>query len=192
VVLIGVVVVGAVLVGWLAGGRPGRLAEVTLRGRWLAAAAVAVQVLAAGTAAAGVGPRAGYLAAVLGSSALALLFLLRNRRIPGLALLAVGLACNAIVVAVNGAMPVSIYAAARAGVPITDIAAGVDPRHVVATTDTSLRLFGDVIPIPFPARPEVASVGDVLIAAGLGLLVVTSMRRPETRQRSAPPPPATA
>jgi len=101
-----------------------------------------------------------------------------NRYVPGVSLVTLGLAVNALVVILNGAMPVSIVAALRAaGVPITDIAAGYDARHTIAGEGTTLRPLGDVVPLPLPIRPEVVSAGDVLVAAGLGELVVMGMLR---------------
>jgi hypothetical protein len=53
-----------------------------------------------------------------------------------------------------------------------------DRRHELEGPRTRLRPLGDVIPVPLPLRPEVVSPGDVLVAAGLGQLVVLGMRSP--------------
>jgi hypothetical protein len=90
-------------------------------------------------------------------------------------LVALGLGANALVVALNGAMPVSATAAARAQVALDDVAAGLDSRHEVADGSTRLALLGDVVPVLLPLRPEVVSPGDVLVASGLGQLVVVGM-----------------
>src|SRR3954463_14948300 len=110
-------------------------------------------------------------------------FCVGNRYVPGVPLVTLGLAVNALVVTLNGAMPVSIVAALRAGVPITDIAAGYDARHTVAGEGRVRPSPGDVWPLPLPIRPEVVSAGDVLVAAGLGELVVMGM----LRRRVSPP-----
>jgi hypothetical protein len=95
----------------------------------------------------------------------------------GTGLVAVGLLANALVVGLNGAMPVSDAALGRAGVSTQDIVSGEDPRHELAGQGTRLRSVGDVIPVALPLRPEVVSPGDVLVAAGLAQLVVVGMRR---------------
>jgi hypothetical protein len=177
VALVLVVLVGAVAVGYLTGGSVGRLAELPMRSRWLVAAAAVAQVGGGlislfGTAAAG----ATYPAAAMTAALLVAAFLARNRRLPGIALVAMGLASNAVVVAWNGVMPVSAAAARRAGVALGPLAAGIDPRHALAGAHTVLAALGDVIAVPLPLHPEVVSIGDTLIAAGLGLLVFTGMR----------------
>jgi hypothetical protein len=86
----------------------------------------------------------------------------------------------AAVVAANGAMPVSLVAAARAGVDTRAIALGSDPRHVLAGERTRWNPIGDVVPVPLPWQAEVVSPGDVLIAAGLAELISVGMRRRST------------
>jgi len=175
--------VGAGLIAALTGGRLARLGELGLHARRLALLAVGAQIVGSVAAAAGIGGRAVYLGALSLSAALAAAFLARNLRVPGLPLIAVGLLLNVAVVGANGAMPVSIYAAARAGVPITAISDGSDPRHIIAGEATPLGGLGDIVPVPLPLQPEVASVGDLLIAAGLGLLVFAGMRGGGRRPR---------
>jgi hypothetical protein len=102
--------------------------------------------------------------------------------VAGVPLITLGLVLNAAVVALNGAMPVSTDAAARARVSVAAIAAGNDSRHSLANSATTLSSLGDVIPVPLPWRPEVVSPGDALVAAGLGELVLLGMRR---RRRGA-------
>jgi hypothetical protein len=102
-----------------------------------------------------------------------------NRAIHGAALIAVGLAANALVLLANGAMPVSESAATRAGAdPGTVLAAG---DHEPAADDTRFAWLGKVVPVAFPPRPEVVSPGDVSIAAGVAVLVgmgLTGRRAP--------------
>ena len=161
------VLLGAVAVGLVLGGRLSRLADLELRSWPLLAAAVCLQLgggLLGGVA---------YPLCLVASAVLALTFLGRNRRLRGTGLLAAGLLVNALVVALNGAMPVSVPAAARAGVPPAALLA--DPRHELATPSTRLHLLGDIIPLPLPVTPEVVSPGDLLVAAGLGELLVMAM-----------------
>lgn len=168
------VILGAVAVGWLAGGRLDALARVELRrGRLLFFALVSQLVGAMAAQAVSVM----YAAGMLGAAGFAAAFLARNRDLPGIGLVAAGLLLNALVVTANGAMPVSLYAAARAGVPVTALDLAENPRHEEKTAQTRLGLLADVVPVPLPLRPEVDSPGDVLFASGLALLIVSAMRR---------------
>lgn len=185
--LVVVVLLCAGVVGLLAGGAFDRLGRLELRSRGLVVAALAVQLLGALLG----GPA--HVVGLLASAALVVAFLSRNRSVAGAGLVVLGLLANAVVVLANGAMPVSLPAAERAGAPVEQLLAGVDPRHELAGTGTRLRVLGDVVPVPLPLRPEVVSPGDVLVAAGLGQLVVAGMldggaagtRRRRQRTRAA-------
>ena len=160
---------GALLLGRLGGGRFEHLGELPLRQSWLVVLGVVSQVLGA------YGGQ--YALGLLASAAAVGAFLLLNRSVAGIALVALGLLGNAAVVLANGAMPVSLHAATLAGVPFQDLLAGTDPRHEIADASSRLRPLGDVLPVALPPHPEVVSPGDVLVAAGLAQLVVTGMRR---------------
>jgi hypothetical protein len=179
------VLVGSGLLGFVLGGSISSLQTLPLRDRWLVAVAVAAQLIG-GLGAWLAGSGTAYAVGLAVSALAALAFCARNLRIRGVPLVTLGLLLNALVVTVNGAMPVSSAAAARAGTPIASIAAGNDPRHVVAGPGTTLRLLGDVVPIALPLRPEVASPGDVLVAAGLGELLCLGMRRRRVRPPRTP------
>jgi hypothetical protein len=178
VALVAVVLVLATVVGVAAGGRPAALARVPLSGWPLLAAAAGCQV--AGTVLARLTDSAvPYAAGSLAAVALLIGFLLTNASLPGVALIAIGLLANTAVVLANGAMPVSRWAAAKAGVTLADIDNGLDPRHVVAGASTSGRILSDVIPVRIPWWPEVVSPGDILVAAGLGLLLFSGLLWPQ-------------
>lgn len=105
-----------------------------------------------------------------------------NRPIPGTVLIAAGLAANAIVLLVNGAMPVSESAAARAGADHAAILASGD--HEPEDSQTRLPWLGKLVPVAFPPRPEVVTPGDVSVAAGIAVLLgmgLTGRREPATR-----------
>jgi hypothetical protein len=173
-----VVLVGAVAVGYALNGTWSGLTTLHLRWRRMVVAAVLAQTGGAAMGILGVADaRHGYVLGLAASAVCAAAFCLGNLHVPGVPLVTLGLAANALVVTLNGAMPVSIVAALRAGVPITDIAAGFDARHDIAGAGTTWRSLGDVVPLPLPVRPEVVSPGDVLVASGLGELVVMGMRR---------------
>jgi hypothetical protein len=167
--LVLVVLAVALAVGWARGGSLDRLGSLPLRGRRLVVAALLVQLV--GTVVGG----PFYPLGLALSAGLVVAFLARNRGIRGTGLVALGLLANALVVGLNGAMPVSADAAARAGVGVQDLLVGADARHEPAGPGTRLRRLGDVVPVPLPLRPEVVSPGDVLVAAGLGQLVTLGM-----------------
>jgi hypothetical protein len=165
----------AVGIGYAAGGSLDRLGGLTLRRGRLVLVAVLVQ-LAGGLLG---GPF--YPLGLAVSAGLVAWFLAHNRGVRGTGLVGLGLLLNALVVGLNGAMPVSSEALGQARLSTQDLLAGNDPRHELVGPDTRLRLIGDLIPVLLPVHPEVVSVGDVLIAAGLAQLVVTAMRRRPTR-----------
>jgi hypothetical protein len=171
-----VVLVIAVAAALAAGGRWRRLTDLHLESRALVVAAVVAQAGGALVGVAGFADaRRAYVVGLVLSAVCALAFCARNLRVPGVALVSAGLVANAAVVALNGAMPVSIVAAYHARVPIGAISAGTDARHEIAGIGTRLRWLGDVVPVPLPVRPEVVSAGDVLVAAGLAELVLLGM-----------------
>jgi hypothetical protein len=179
-----VVLVGAAVLAGLLGGSLSALARLRFRGSRLVGFAVAGQVLGAGMAWAT--NEHGFYPVGLAISALAgFAFCARNIDLAGVPLITLGLAANALVVGLNGSMPVSASAAARAGVPTAGIAAGEDARHEIADHRTRLRPLGDVIAVPLPWRPEVSSPGDLLVAAGLAELVFAGMR-PRRRRVAVP------
>lgn len=189
--LVLVVLAVALAVGWARGGSLDRLGALPLRSRRLVVGSLAAQLV--GTVVGG--PL--YPLGLAVSAGLVVAFLIRNRGIRGTGLVALGLVANAVVVAANGAMPVSLEAAGRAGIGTQDLLARSDPRHEAADRDTRLPALGDVLPVPLPLRPEVVSPGDVLVAAGLGQLVALGMvgagatdraPRAQGRPRGMPPP----
>lgn len=194
--LVVVTLLVALSIGRLLGGSLDRLGGLPLRSRRLVVAALLAQLC--GTVVGG--PL--YPVGLLCSAGLVVAFLVRNIGVRGTGLLALGFAANALVVAVNGAMPVSVEAAGRAGVSTQDVVVGSDPRHELAGPQTRLPWLADVVPVPLPLRPEVVSPGDVLVAAGAAQLVLLGMLAarprvvppaaaagpPQRRQRRALPP----
>lgn len=153
-------------VALLTGGRFTALAGNGLTGlHWLAAAA-AGQLLGAVTG--GIAYPIGLIVSALCIS----VFLRQNLRRPGVALLALGFCANALVVVLNGAMPVSRTALARVGLTPSVVD---DPRHELADVNTLLPWLGDVVPVALPGLGQAVSPGDLLIAAGAGLLLYSGM-----------------
>ncbi|MDX6198432.1 MAG: hypothetical protein QOJ79_1583 [Actinomycetota bacterium] len=186
-VLAGVALLAALVLGWLSGGSLDRLGALPLHSRGLVFGAFAAQAAGAVIG----GPV--YPLGLAVSAALVVWFLKRNRGVRGTGLVSLGLLCNALVVGLNGAMPVSVDAAGRAGTTTQHILIGDDPRHELADQHTRLRFLGDIVPVRAPWRPEVVSPGDVLIAAGLAQLVLIGMRtgrKPARHARRRTPSPA--
>ena len=169
-VLAGVALLVAIVIGWLTGGSLDRLGAMPLTSRRLVFFAFVAQALGAIVG----GPL--YPLGLVVSAALVAWFLVRNRGVRGTGLVALGMLANALVVGLNGAMPVSVEAAGRAGTTTQHILIGDDPRHELADRHTRLRFLGDIVPVRAPWRPEVVSPGDILIAAGLAQLVLIGMR----------------
>lgn len=167
------VLLSAVVVGWVAGGRVRNLASIQLRRTWLIFVAVAVQ-LALGVVTLAGGPGEELGRPLLGlSHAAVLAFIGANRHQPGMLLVLLGFGLNAAVIVANGAMPVSPEALRQVGG-----AAAVDPgKHELLTGGTALPLLADVIPVP--VLRSVISVGDLVLATGVGRLTVVRMRTPE-------------
>ena len=96
----------------------------------------------------------------------AVVFLFANRDLPGMGLAGLGLAINTLVIAVNGAMPVSADAARIANARGSLDEPGL--KHEVMDADTDLAWLADRIPIP--GARIVLSAGDLVLAAGIGRL----------------------
>ncbi|MGB8651111.1 MAG: DUF5317 domain-containing protein [Mycobacteriales bacterium] len=175
-----VVLLVALLVGYGVGGRLDGLGRLPLRDGRLVVAAVLVQLVG------GLVGGPAYVVGLAGSALLVVVFLAHNRGIRGTGLVALGLGLNALVVGLNGAMPVSADASGRAGISTQEILSGADPRHELSRPGTRLPFLADVVPVLLPVHPEVVSPGDVLVAAGLAQLVVVGMRRRE-EPAAAPP-----
>lgn len=172
------VAVGALLVALVTG--PARLAGVRVRAVRLLVAAAVIQV---GTS--WLAPPSGWTraTALVLTTVLVGLFLGGNVRLPGVPLMALGLLLNVVVVTLNAAMPVSVEAAARAGLGPADLRLATDAMREPVTSSTRLSMLGDVVPVALPRWPQVVSAGDVLVAAGVGLLLLTAgPRRPARAQ----------
>jgi Family of unknown function (DUF5317) len=175
VILVLVVAVLAVAVAVAAGGD--RLAHLRVRAVRLLVVAAVLQLVSGTVASGSVAIRA--LTLIL-SALLVALFLWGNWQVAGIPLIAAGLLLNCIVVVINFAMPVSVDAAARAGLRPADLRLADDPFHERAGPHTLLADLGDTIPVALPMQPQVVSPGDVLVSAGVALLLVTGGARRRT------------
>jgi len=158
-------------IGLALGGRLARLATLHFRWPWLALGGLLVQVALftePGFAASGSLAPWIYVA----STAAVLVAVLRNLALPGLALVALGAACNlAAIVANGGWMPADPGALATAG-----LNAGGHTNSIVVP-DPALRPLTDVFAVPaWVPLANVFSIGDVLIAVGLAAAIAVTLR----------------
>lgn len=170
-VLVLATVLCAVLIGYARGGRLANLGYVHLQQGWLVVASVVAQVALAAVGMAG-GPTATMAPPMLLVSHGALLaFVVCNRILPGMLLVFAGFAMNAAVITVNGAMPVArdaLLAVSRG--EATTITPG---KHRLLAEGDLLTPLADIFAIP--VLRTVVSAGDVVLAAGVAILVVNLM-----------------
>ena len=166
-----------VVAGYLLGGRLDRLADLHFRWGWLAMAGLLIQVLLFSEAAAGIVGRDLGAVIYVASTGVVLVAVLRNLRLPGVVLVALGAAGNlAAILANGGVMPTTEAALASAGL---EDRAGLSNSAIVA--DPALAPLTDVFALPaWVPLANVFSIGDVLIGLGVVVLLAAGMRgRPE-------------
>lgn len=174
-----------ILAGYLRGGRLGNLAELRFEWAPLAVAGLAAQIVLFAEPVAGIVGQAGpplYVA----SSLLVLAVVLRNRRLPGLKIVAAGAVANLVAVLANGGyMPADPAALAFAGL---DPTAGYS--NSIVTNRAALGPLTDIFALPaWMPLANVFSIGDVLIGAGIVVAIAAGMARPsgDESARSAMP-----
>jgi hypothetical protein len=162
-----------ILAGLLLGGRLDALGQLRLRWARLAVLGLLVQVVLFGLPESDILWSVGPAIYVISTGAV-LAAVLANLRVPGLWLVATGAVGNlAAILANGGRMPVH---------PSTLAAAGIDApegfSNSIVTTSPALWPLTDIFALP-PTVPlaNVFSVGDVLIGAGVVILIMTVMRR---------------
>jgi hypothetical protein len=161
----------AVAVGFLLGGRLSRLADLRLRWAPLALSGFALQVITP--------PGSWPLVLLTVSFVLLSGFAVANREVPGFRLIMLGVFLNFLVIVANGGMPVSADAlvASGQGATAADLTDNADRyvKHHLADAGDRLLFLGDVIPLPPPVSQAI-SVGDVCTYAGIGIVIVSTMR----------------
>jgi hypothetical protein len=160
-----------VLVGFVMGGRLDGLAGLRLHWVPLILVGLAVQFAMYTDLAAGVVGSLGP-ALYVGSTAAVFVAVLRNVRVPGVVVIAVGAGCNlAAVVANGGWMPADASALASIG----GLGSGYTNSIVVA--DPWLKPLTDLFALPaWLPFSNVFSVGDVLIGIGIAATIALAMR----------------
>ena len=178
-------VAAALVAGKLAGGRAERLTGLGIRWWWAAPIALVVQLLVV------YGPRElidpAAVALIVASHVGLLAVALRNWRLAGASIAAVGVAMNlAVMLANGGLMPVAPETLARAGrvepwkigdgSPGTRVAQSKDV--ILPAADTWLEPLADRYWTGLPGRLSVVfSAGDVVLLAGVMFAIVRGMTR---------------
>jgi hypothetical protein len=173
------------IAGYALGGRLRNIEHLSLRLTWLVVLAMAVQLVIFTPLGAPLSETI-VLAAHMASYALLLAFAVANRHQVGVALVGVGTLLNAAVIFANGGyMPASRWALEFAGIAV---AAEPHNNSTVAGEGARLLPLGDVMASPswVPVVGNVFSVGDVLVAAGVAMLLVTAMRGPAGAMAATP------
>jgi hypothetical protein len=164
-----------IALGWLLRGRLDGLMHLDFRWAWLAVGGLLVQVVLftpLGSALAGdalVPPV--YIASTLA----VFVAVLRNVRMPGMAIVAAGALCNLVAITANGGlMPADAGALALAG-----FSGPGDHTNSVVLEAPAFEPLTDIYAIPaWLPLANVFSVGDVLIGVGVAVAIVAAMRRP--------------
>lgn len=161
-----------ILAGYLIGGRLERLGSIRLRWVPLALIGFAIQAVLF-TEPFGAWPEGLVPAAYQASTAMVLVAVLRNLAVPGVAIVAVGAACNlAAIVANGGWMPADPAA--------LDSVGGLPPgaSNSIVLADPVLRPLTDLFALPaWLPLANVFSIGDVLIGIGVAATIALGMRR---------------
>jgi len=173
-----IVILVALAIAVLRGGRLVNLGDIELRAWWLLFVALGLQL---GTR---LLPDASWsswfgVAMVLFSYVLLMIMVVLNRSKPGMWIAGLGVLMNFIVIAANGGMPVLAGAAEVAsGFTVAEPDVSETFKHVVLDASSRLTFFADVIPLRVGGFGEVISLGDVFLALGLGVFLEHELRRP--------------
>jgi len=167
----------ALFISFLRGGKLSRLGELVLREFWLVPLALLIQSGVYWAAVRGIGLGPSWTGPVLdtGSYFLLLIFTLRNRLLPGMHWISLGILLNTLVIGLNGGvMPVDpsfLPEASRIA-----LLAG-QGTHGLMTSLTQLGSLADRFYLDIPGlQKQVFSVGDLVIDIGTFLLVFKTMK----------------
>jgi hypothetical protein len=166
-----ITIVPALAIGTASGGRLRALSSTRVRWWPLALAGVGLQVV----------PGSGNVGRWLLLTSFALLagFVIANLRLPGFALILLGVALNFAVIAANQGMPVTRHALEASGQAGTleELVEEGGAKHHLADEDTRLLFLGDVIPLGTPINRAI-SIGDVGTHVGVMWFIIVGMHRP--------------
>ena len=164
-----VVIAVSIAVSLTRGGKLSNLSEIYVRGWWLLFVGFGMQ-----TAADFVNTDNRELAVwlVLLSYLPLLAVVALNQRLPGMWISGIGILMNFTVIALNNGMPILPEAFELAGGNLANLQ--LDAKHVILNTDSYVPFLADIIPMP----GSVISMGDVLLAVGLGVFIEDQLQQP--------------
>jgi len=168
--LFGVLIL-AVILGYLVGGRLKNVERLRLRWWGLALVGLVMQLIPVSDKGVAVG-------LLIASYPVLMAFAIANVRLAGFALILIGLALNLTVISANQGMPVTEHAldASGQGSLLQDLIQHGGAKHFLAKPDDTVLLqLGDVIPLGDPVN-QVVSAGDIVVYAGVVWLIVAAMR----------------
>ncbi|MGZ5382605.1 MAG: DUF5317 domain-containing protein [Acidimicrobiia bacterium] len=168
----------ATTISLLRGGRLANLADVRLRMWWLLPLGFGIQVLPAFLPEESAWTPVAGVALILGSYLPLLWLVILNRERKGMWLAGLGILLNFSVITANGGMPVLAEAALAAAGYQEGIGVAYGYKHVALDGATILAFLADVIPVRLFGQGQVISLGDVLLAVGLGAFLEDELRRP--------------
>lgn len=178
--IMGEIILAGLTIGLLLGGSIRNLAREPLKGEWTLLVLLPAQLLWPSVAR-DLGLRCGLSIVVwlLFMAGLASVLMLNAQRRWTLAFAALGIAMNILVIGLNQAMPVSIKAASETGISreVARAALRADCLHEEMDDESLAPFLADVIVVPGPAwHRGVLSLGDLLLAGGLGAWVFAASR----------------
>jgi len=164
-------IVAGLVIGFLLGGRLESIAGTRFRWGWLAILALAIQLVLFSPLAGGLADVARWI--YVASTALVVIVVLANLRLPGLPIVLLGALSNmAAIVANGGSMPASAAALAALG---GTVHAG--PTNSVVVEHPALEPLTDIFAMPaWIPFANIFSIGDVLLAIGVAVAIAAAMR----------------
>jgi len=162
------VIAVSIVVSLFRGGRLSNISEIHARGWWLLFLGFGMQITANFVP----GDNRELAVWLLLLSYLPLLVVVVvNQRMPGMWISGIGVLMNFTVIALNNGMPVLPQAIELAG---GNAAMALDAKHVLLDGSSHLPFLADIIPLP----RSVISLGDVLLAVGIGVFVEDQLHQP--------------
>ncbi len=127
---------------------------------------------------------------LMASYVLIMAFVLRNRRVQGLAIVGVGIFLNIVVIALNQGMPTMDVPEQRGSREVV-VPINWTVKHRPESPDDLLPFLGDHLAFPIN-RTQPFSIGDVVIALGIVDICFEASRRPRRRGVYLKPAPVAA
>lgn len=186
-------IIVALLLGWMLGGKPGRLADAPIKWIWLLAVPVALYFIAFGisrTPSLAVKFAWSYGAFHIAAKAVLLVFVYANRRIPGAKIVLVGMVLNFIAIVANGGlMPADPSSVVTAFGPEKYEQIVKEPhfQSSIGGNDYNVKILCDFIPSNrlFLLIPGVYSIGDMFISLGIVIAMISIIRTPLLKETPA-------